>query len=396
MSLKPIGIYIHIPFCRSKCLYCAFNSVTGEDFSAEKWSGLLMAELLWVLRREGIDGATQRLGSIYFGGGTPSLMPPRYIASLISGIKEIFGMGDGVLEVTLEANPEGLGPALLEGFLSAGVNRLSLGVQSLDDGELKTLGRGHGAADAAGAIGYAEEAGFTNISLDLIYGLPGQTVEGWLKTLDEIIGLRAAHISLYNLSIEEFTPFYSLYPPRENGRGQEKPFVDEETERLMYERAIKVLKGRGYNHYEISNLALPGRESRHNRGYWLGRDYIGCGPGAHSFLSKGGRGRRFWNEKDLSLYEKKVSLGEDPAAGSEMLSRDEAMTEAVMLGLRMLDQGIDAAMFRQAFGVKAWERFLSKCLEYERRGLLNVLPERVVLCSGALFTANEVCLGLVS
>ncbi len=402
MSRRPLGVYIHIPFCRSKCNYCAFNSVAEEGFSAKKWYALLREDFLGALDHEGISAATHRLSTIYFGGGTPSLMPSQYIGSLITLIKDTFKCDDkggvetdGRVEVTLEANPEGLGAEVLKGFLDAGVKRLSLGVQSLDDAALKILGRGHGAAEAVEAINLCRSAGFTNISIDLIYGLPGQSLGGWLDTIGKVLAMRPAHISLYNLSIEENTPFYRVYPPLDKGRGQEKPFMDEELELLMYESAVKKLRAAGYTHYEISNLALEGRESRHNQGYWLGWDYMGLGPGAHSFFGGKGFGRRLWNEKDIVLYEKKLRSG-SPVAGFEVLSADEAGTEAVLLGLRMLDKGIDVEAYRCSFGDKAWGRLHGKCLEYESKGLVHLYKDRVVLDKSALFTANEVCLGLLS
>lgn len=406
---KPLGIYIHIPFCRSKCHYCAFNSVVVEGFSLEKWWEIFRDDFLSFCGREGIDSATHRLSSIYFGGGTPSLMPSRYIGSLISLIKDFFsyshyasnseGLGEvGVesgLEVTLEANPDNLGKGKLEGFLAAGVNRLSLGLQSMNEAELKTLGRRHGAEEARIAVSNATGAGFSNISLDLMYGLPGQTLASWTRTLSEIIELSSVHVSLYNLSIEEGTPFFKRYPPTGSSAGQEKSFITEDLELEMYERAITMLTTAGYVHYEISNFALPGFVSAHNQGYWLGRDYMGLGPGAHSFLGSFGGGRRFWNEADLRLYEEKLCQG-SPVAGAETLSRDEAMTEAVLLGLRMLDYGIDVEAYRGTFGEEAWQRLFQRCLEFERKGLLHVTRERVTLRRKALFTANEVCLGLVS
>lgn len=407
---EPLGLYIHIPFCRSKCLYCAFNSVADEGFTPGKWRELLRDDFLSFCARESINASTHRLTSIYFGGGTPSLMPSHYIGSLISLMREMFplpaiagreeaeacdGAAGSGLEVTLEANPENLGMEKLEGFLRAGVNRLSLGLQSMNEAELKTLGRRHTADEARIAVHNAVGAGFTNISLDLMYGLPGQTLQSWTRTLNEAMELSCAHISLYNLSIEDGTPFYELYPHPVNSADQEKSFITEELELEMYERAISMLTRRGYAHYELSNFALPGFVSAHNQGYWLGRDYMGLGPGAHSYLGSNGHGRRLWNEKELSLYEKKVHDG-CPAEGAEILSRDEAVVEAVMLGLRMLDNGIDVTRFREAFGEGAWQRLRGKCFEYERQGLLRVTSERVLLDRSALFTANEVCLGLVS
>jgi len=398
MSKRPLAVYFHIPFCRGKCLYCAFNSVVEADFSPKKWAELLRRDFSALLLRESISKESHELRSIYFGGGTPSLMPSEYIEGLISLVKDTLGSDvESSIEVTLEANPEGLGRAELEGLLQAGVNRLSLGVQSLNEEELKVLGRRHGVGDVVSAIEGAVGAGFTNISLDLIFGLPGQTLKSWGETLNRLLAFKPAHISLYNLSIEENTPFYSLYAPVSGDFSQEKSFINEALELQMYELAMTRLLARGYDHYEISNFALPGFKSLHNSAYWLGFDYIGLGPGAHSFLAGLGGGRRFWNETDLSGYEAKLNLG-NSAAGSESLSKEEAMTEAVFLGLRMLDKGINVLKFKEVFGEQAWERLYGKCIEYEDRGLIHILtsPQRVVLDKSALFTSNEVCVALVS
>ncbi len=394
MSKRPLGVYIHIPFCRSKCLYCAFNSVVEAGFSRKKWAGLLRRDFSGLIQREAISRDSHKLRSIYFGGGTPSLMPAEYIEGLISLVKDTFGV-ESSIEVTLEANPEGLGSAELEGFLQAGVNRLSLGVQSFNEEELKTLGRRHGAGEVISAVNGAVRGGFTNISLDLIFGIPGQTLQSWEETLNRLLAFNPAHISLYNLSIEENTPFYKLYHGNSSRGREKKTLIDETLESQMYELAINRLMERGYEHYEISNFARPAFKSLHNSGYWLGCDYIGLGPGAHSFFGGRGYGRRFWNEADLSGYEAKLKLG-NPAVGSETLTRDEAMTEAVFLGLRMPERGIEAARFKGAFGEKAWQRLYGKCLEYEQGGLLHLSEQRVVLDKFALFTSNEVCLGLVS
>jgi len=392
MTLKPLGIYVHIPFCRGKCLYCAFNSVAFEDFSAEEWVSLLSDEFFSHLRGTAFKGVNHRLRSIYFGGGTPSLLPPSAIKALAALFKKKFSISED-LEITLEANPEGLGLVELKGFLEAGVNRLSIGVQSLDAGELRTLGRRHGPGEALTAARNARLAGFKNVSLDLIYGLPGQTSLSWSATLEGVLALSSDHISLYNLSIEDNTPFSKLY----GGQG-ERPFMDEDLERSMYEDAIAKLFSKGYEHYEISNFAMPGFKSAHNEGYWMGRDYMGLGPGAHSFLNDsayGPWGRRSWNEADIESYKRALGEG-SPLAGFELLSREEAMEEAVLLGLRMLDRGLDLNSYERAFGREAREKLLVKCIGLEADGLLHIQGNKASLDKSALFISNEVCLGLVS
>jgi len=389
MTKKILGIYIHIPFCRSKCLYCAFNSVAVDGFSSKEWAGYLEDEISFHLRGNIFKADTHVLKSIYFGGGTPSLLSPAGVADLVSSLKERFSFSDG-LEVTLEANPDGLGIETLEGFLQAGVNRLSLGLQSLNDNELRLLGRRHGADEALMAVERARRVGFDNLSLDLMYGLPGQTLSGWAATLEAALSTLPSHISLYNLSVEEDTPFYERY----GGAGQ-NPFVDEELELAMYKRAMETLAARGYCHYEISNFSLPGFKSIHNEGYWLGREYLGIGPGAHSFSRRDRRGRRFWNETEIENYKSALSRG-SPVAGSETLTRDEAMVEAVLLGLRMLERGIDIKSFSAKFGKEAGDNLLARCRGFEEAGFVHIHEDKVVLDRSVYFTSNEICLSLVS
>jgi len=389
MSPRPLGVYIHIPFCRSKCLYCAFNSVAVKGFSPEKWVGLLGDELSSHLRGKDFSPETHMICSIYFGGGTPSLLPPSAVGELIRQIKNNFSHDEN-LEVTLEANPEGLGPDTLKGLLEAGVNRLSIGVQSLDARELKAIGRRHDAKEALEAVKNARQMGFDNLSLDLMYGLPGQSMESWERTLELILAQSAAHLSLYNLSIEEGTPFY-----KRHGGLKKNPFVDEELECAMYESAARKLRSAGYVHYEISNFAKPGFKSLHNEGYWLGREYLGLGPGAHSFSNSDLWGKRSWNEASIESY-KKALLAGCPLAGFELLSREEARVEAVFLGLRMLEKGMDMDSYRRGFGKEAVAKLLARCRDLEAHGLIHIDDKRVVLDKSAFFTSNEICLRLVS
>jgi len=409
----PIGVYVHIPFCRTKCPYCAFNSVALPEGRDEKvWVGLFRKDLEQKVRDSGLQARGAAIRSIYFGGGTPSLFSPQAIGEIIDLIKNTLGRstmaedktcgagarGEGTaapIEITLEANPGDLDDERLGGYLEAGVNRLSLGVQSLDDEDLQTLGRRHSAEEALSAMRTAREAGFTNLSVDLMYGLPGQDMSTWQRTLDEVLAFRPEHVSLYCLSIEEGTPFLGLYAPEEDGRGREKQFMDEETEAAMYEAAVEALARVGYVHYELSNFALAGHESVHNKGYWVGREYLGLGPGAHSFVARGRWGQRSWNEADIDIYREKLLSGRSPVAGSEDLTRGEALVEAVFLGLRMLGPGLDLGRFRRDFGDEAFLALRSRCARYESMGLLRVSGGRAALCKKALFISNEVSAGLL-
>ncbi len=360
-----IGIYAHIPYCASKCLYCDFPSIAGAVPDG-RYVATLLKELDSVDERA---GAT--LSSVYIGGGTPSLMTPDAVKTLVNGIKKRFAQTRRI-EVTLEANPDGIDKKKLDGYLEAGVNRLSIGIQSFNDRTLKAISRRHGATQATNAYYAARAAGFSNIGVDLMFGIPGfgeyagQGIAEWVETLDNALELAPEHLSIYGLTIEDGTPLHgiSLLRPKTH-------YDDEQA--TMYEYAIDRLIGAGYEHYEISNLSLPGFESAHNKNYWLGRDYIGLGASAHSYLSpglNGGWGRRWWNTPSPEEYLGKIELGASSVAGGETLTRHQAMIEAVMLGLRMLGSGIDAGVFKDRFGQWPLEA-LDKAAMLEREGLLR-------------------------
>lgn len=366
-----IGVYAHIPYCASKCLYCDFPSVAGAMPEA-RYVVALLKELDSVNERA---GAT--LSSIYIGGGTPSLMTPDAVKTLVNGIKSRF-VSDEKIEATIEANPDSIDKKKLDGYLEAGVNRLSIGIQSFNDSTLRAIGRRHDAAQAVNAYYAARAAGFSNIGVDLMFGIPsfgdyeGQDAAEWVETLDKALALKPEHLAIYGLTIEDGTPLHGIALTR--------PKIDDladhmEAQAEMYEYAIDRLIGAGYGHYEISNFCLPGFEGRHNRNYWLGRDYIGLGAGAHSYLSPGlnhGWGRRWWNtpSPDDYLGLGMIESGGSSVAGGETLTRLQAMIEAVMLGLRMLGSGIDAGVFKDRFGQWPFEA-LPEAAILERDGLLR-------------------------
>jgi len=258
MLPEPFSVYIHVPFCRRRCAYCSFVSYAGRESDIPAYVRALTDEIR--LRR--IKGA--EVGTLYFGGGTPSLMPPEAVASILHEIRQNFVvLPQG--EITLEANPGTVSLGYLRDVRSAGVNRLSLGVQSLDDAELRLLGRIHTATEALGCLEQSRRAGFENINLDFIYGVPGRRPETWSRMLERIAGLGALHVSLYGLTLEEDTPLFA-----EVSRGTIAA-PDEDTQAEEYETAEQMLEGAGYRHYEISNWALPGYESRHNLNCWKRR-----------------------------------------------------------------------------------------------------------------------------
>lgn len=378
-----IGIYVHIPFCISKCPYCDFRSVVNRSVPEKEYIACLLKELSFIIKKEGVKRSP--LESIYIGGGTPSLFSPPSISFLIKALKMEFPPLDGC-EVTIEINPDTIDRSKLKGFKKAGVNRVSLGVQSLNGWELKILGRTHSAEKAIEAFYDAREEGFENIGVDLIFGVPGQKPEDWRDTLLRVIDLRPEHISLYGLTLEEGTPFWRTY---ENGKAalQELPHEEEELE--MYETAISLLSEGGFRHYEISNFALPGFLSVHNRRYWLGKDYIGLGASAHSYLSYPGWGRRWWNDPVPSRYMEMIDSHGDATAGYETLKRDEAIEESLLLGIRMIEEGLNGTGFRKRFGSYPKEIF-KNWVKLEKDGYLYSRGEDLLLTHKGIFIADEI------
>ena len=330
---KKLGIYVHIPFCLKKCGYCDFLSF--EDVPApvhEKYVKALIKELESSVE---IYGNYFIVDSIFIGGGTPSLLIPGIIYDVIQAVKSNFDV-DADTEITVEANPKTLSGAKLESYLNAGINRLSLGVQSFDDIILEVLGRVHSSEDAVISFKMARKAGFKNINLDLMFGIPQQSVDTWGETIDAAIGLEPEHISFYSLQIEEETKFYEIL---EAGTYEK---VSDELDREMYHYAIEKLRGAGYGHYEISNAAKSGCECRHNVKYWSMDDYLGVGLGAHSYID----GVRFGNIRDLEKY---IGLNlENPREFCRVNSAGDDMSEYMFTGLRMM-KGIDLGDFESRF-----------------------------------------------
>ncbi|MBI5970838.1 MAG: radical SAM family heme chaperone HemW [Deltaproteobacteria bacterium] len=382
----PLGVYAHIPYCASKCPYCSFNSAAVIAVPEVRYTNCILNELDCYLEKDGIGG--RGLESIYIGGGTPSLFSPPAIGRMVDGIKTRFVPSPDI-ETTLEVNPDSVDALRFEGYLAAGVTRVSIGAQSFDDAVLKTLGRRHPASKAVSAVKDAKAAGFENVGVDLIFGVPGQGMASWKAALTVAVELRPQHISVYGLTMEEDTPFYSLY-----GKSRDRAAV-EEREAQMYETALGVLKGAGYLHYEISNFALPGFMSRGNRRYWLGGDYIGLGAGAHSFFSsQGGQyppkwGLRRWNTADAVSYMESIEAKGVATDGSESPTETEARTEAALLGLRMLDTGIDAEAFKARFGVYPSAAF-HNIEAFEKEGLLLLRGEDVLLTHKGALISNEI------
>ena len=327
------GLYVHVPFCRRKCPYCGFFSVPSTR-GVDAYLAGLEAEA-------GLYGADWRrpFETLYLGGGCPSLLNLDQLQWLIETLRRHFEFAPDI-ELTIEANPEHLDLEKLAGYLRLGVGRLSLGAQSMDDGELGWLGRNHSASQVVNAARQARRAGFENISLDLIYALPGRTEEDWLNVLNRALALEPAHLSCYQLSFEPRT----LLEARRK-RGLVQP-ADEDTERRLFLLTHERLTAAGFEHYEVSNFARPGRVSAHNHKYWSGAAYLGLGPSAHSFDEY----RRWWNPDSLKKYVAALGSGRSPVAEREVLSEPQRRLETIALSLRTSD-GIDLTAFRDRFGI---------------------------------------------
>lgn len=369
-----IGVYAHIPWCASKCPYCDFNSRAAGEVPEKRYTDCLTAELRRVAASEGLAG--RRLSSLYFGGGTPTLFSPGSIGRVIDTTFEVFTPAPAT-EVTVEANPGTVTVEKLRALRASGVNRLSLGVQSTLARDLTALGRAHSAREGVEAVGMARRAGFENVGVDIIFAVPGQTARHWKEVLDAVAGLAPEHLSLYGLTIEEATPFGRIYGGPGPGR---RGLASEEDEARMYELALETLGRAGYVQYEVSNFALPGRESVHNSGYWLGRDYLGLGAGAHSYRSSPPWGRRTWNVEDPGDYMDRTASGLGAEAGGEDLTRGEAMAETVMLGLRMCGTGVDDAAFNARYGVTLEEALAPGLPPLVAGGLVSFVPGPGRLC----------------
>jgi oxygen-independent coproporphyrinogen III oxidase len=322
--------------------------------------------------------------TLYFGGGTPSLLPADLLGRLVQGIDDNFTLDDKA-EITIEANPGTISPRYLQAVRKLGFNRLSLGVQSLDNAELALLGRIHSAEEASLALTHAREAGFENISLDFIYGIPGRAIEMWRSMLEDIVKLGAQHLSLYCLTVEEGTPLQGSI-----ARGKIAS-PDQDDAASEYELAEKILEAAGYRHYEISNWALPGYESRHNTAYWKRSPYLGLGVGAHSFIG----GQRIANNSSLDGYLASFNNGNLPLQSVEFIDESMALSEAMMLGLR-LDTGVSADDIRRQFKVDLFSHFQSQIEECENLGLLERKGASIRLTPRGRLLGNEVFIRFIA
>lgn len=357
---EPLSLYLHIPFCVRKCAYCDFLSFPADERIRETYLEALTKEI----RVFAPSVSDRRVVSVFLGGGTPSLLSEAQIAGLLSAVFSCYNVEKDA-EITLEANPGTLTAAKLSCWNQAGVNRLSLGLQSANDRELALLGRIHTWRDFLESFSLARDAGFDNINVDLISALPGQTLDSWEETLQTVLALSPEHISAYSLMIEEGTPFFERYhlEDERRRRGEVTSVLpDEDVERQMYDLTDRMLGKQGYRRYEISNYAKPGRESIHNIGYWIRRDYAGFGLGAASLCN----GSRSVNPSELNIYLEKGRDGEQ----TQRLSREDCMEELMFLGLRLTD-GVEKERFFRETGVPVEEPYGDVIRQLEAQGLLE-------------------------
>ena len=368
---RGFGLYIHAPFCRQKCSYCDFNSYPGLESLIVDYAEAVGEQI----KQAGADRTRPEVKTIFFGGGNPALLGIDGISTLLEACRRGFKIVDGA-EISIEMNPEDARSGFLGAIRDVGFNRLSLGWQSLDDGRLALLGRRHNSEQAPASLDAAREAGFSNINIDLIFGLPGQTQEAWRLEILRAAGYGPDHISAYMLSIAPGTRL-----ARQVDDGQ-VDLPDEETAARMFETTPKVLGRAGYDQYEISNYARAGRECRHNLNYWTGGDYLGFGAGAHSHRS----GRRWWGVDGPKEFIERIRSG-DPTAGHEDLSERQRLSERMFLGLR-LNKGVSRAEIEAEFGLSIDETYGVALAELRALGLADT-GRMISLTEKGRLLANE-------
>ncbi len=359
----PAGLYVHVPFCRSKCAYCDFYSIT-EDTRINDYLEALYLEM------EHYRDFAHAFDTVYFGGGTPSCLTADRLADILRHIRTAFPVAPQA-EITVEVNPGDVDDAFLEHLREAGFNRVSIGVQSFDDAILATLGRRHGSREGREAVGAAQRAGFGNLSVDLIYGVPGQSFEGWRKTMETALTFGPEHLSCYELTLERGTPLHYRVEA-----GQLTPPEEDEAYRFFTETSA-FLEERGYLHYEVSNFARDeSLVSRHNHKYWDHTPYLGLGPAAHSFREN----RRWWNHRDVERYVGALRSGRRPLDGHEELKLEQLRTEALYFGFRT-KRGIHGPAFRERFGLDLFSR--------EETALHTMMAEGLILLDGEVLTPTR-------
>ena len=367
------GLYIHIPFCSSRCSYCDFATGLYQSEIAERYVRGLINEI------RSSQYAGENVDTIYFGGGTPSLLAPAQLERILASLFDEFEIA-AETEITLEINPGSATPEKLRAFRSLGVNRASFGAQTFDDAELAKLGRSHNAADALRTFADLRDAGFANVSFDLIAGLPGQTLAGWQRNIKHALDLGPEHLSFYLLEVHSGTPLAVHI------RRGIQPQPDEDLAGVMYEWMLEQATAAGYEHYEISNLCRPGFHSRHNVKYWTAAPYYGFGCSAHSY---DGNARRWSNQRDVLKYVEMVESGASPVVEEQQLSPTDVRAEAVFLGMRLME-GVDLRRYRESFGVDLRDEHADDLDRFREAGLVELEGDLIRLTRTGALLSNEV------
>lgn len=367
------GLYVHIPFCKSRCIYCGFYSTTDNSKRAE-YIDCLCDELR--IRK---DYLTDNVRTIYFGGGTPSLLLPEEIEKILNCIYKYYKVASGYgNEITIECNPDDITEDFSSFISSSPINRISMGAQSFSNKMLRFINRRHSSEQISEAVRRLRRAGINNISIDLMFGFPDEDIRLWTNDIAQAITLDVEHISAYSLMYEELTPLYKML---QAGKVKE---CDEETYILMYNMLIDELQDKGYEHYEISNFAKPGFRSKHNSSYWQGIPYIGVGASAHSF----NKTSRQWNISNLKQYMEQIKKGYIPAE-IEYLSKDSQFDDTVMTGLRTRE-GVDLAMIKDTFGEEYYTFLNNEAQKHIRRNRLAITDNRLHLTREGLFISDSI------
>ena len=366
------GIYIHVPFCKTRCIYCDFYSTTRSE-----WKGRYIEALCKELEMRYTYLKGKPIETLYFGGGTPSQLDEKDFRKVFDTVRRIYGM-ENCHEITLEANPDDLCPEYLQMLSELPFNRISMGIQTFDDTTLKLLKRRHNAAQAIRAVELCRAHGFRNISIDLIYGLPGETTERWEKDLQQAIALDVEHISAYHLIYEEGTPIYKMLQKHQVEE------VDEDSSVRFFTLLIDRLHEAGYEHYEISNFCKPGMYSRHNTAYWKGIPYLGCGPSAHSFNAE----TREWNTASLEGYIKSIEEGHR-SSETEILDKVTRYNEYIMTSLRTM-WGISLTYTEEAFGTELCQYCTKMAAPYLQSHKLEMQADRLRLTREGIFVSDGI------
>lgn len=371
------GLYFHIPFCIQKCNYCDFYSITNTN-NIDKFVDYLIKEL--DLFQEN-HNEKNKVDTLFFGGGTPSLLKPQHFERIFKKIYSIFNVDDSS-EITIEANPGTIDIKNLKEIKSLGVNRISFGVQSFNENELKFLNRIHTADEAIKSIKYAKEIGYENISADLIFGIPGQSTTSWMENLRIISELNIEHLSVYNLIYEENTP---LFKQLNEGKFAQ---LDEQIEEEIYYQTVDFLELLGFLQYEVSNFSKSGFECKHNIKYWTHFPYFGFGPSSHSYYNR----QRYWNYRNLKKYYEKIDNNHLPVEGSEIIDNNKFIIERIMLGLRY--QGLDLAFISDIIDLDI-NKFIEQNIIPIQKSFLTIF-DKIILSKYGFFKLNEIALKLIN